>query len=117
MRELLPVTPGAEEQTLRKFVLVGECKWAMNARNRNELSRNRVDVRKRVEKLITDFLGCHRRMCVATANDLKLSDSPARRGPCAEGGKAEAGSTGRDAQASSLQRMVRRSGDSEGVIE
>ena len=50
-------------------------------------------------------------------NDPKLSDSPARRGPCAEGGKAEAGSTGRDAQASSLQRMVRRSGDSVGGIE
>ena len=44
---------------------------------------------------------------VATPNDPKLSDSPARRDPCVEGGKAEAGSTGHDAQASSLQRMVR----------
>ena len=52
-----------------------------------------------------------------TANDPKLSDSPARRGPCMVGGKAEAGSTGRDAQASSLQRMVRRSSDSEGGIK
>ena len=45
-------------------------------------------------------------------NDPKLSDSPARRDPCAEGGKAEAGSTGHDVQASSLQRMVRRIGSS-----
>ena len=43
-------------------------------------------------------------------NDPKLSDAPARRDPCAEGGKAEEGSTGHDAQASSLERMVRRCG-------
>ena len=40
-------------------------------------------------------------------NDLKLSEPPARRDRCMAGGKAEAGSSGRDAQAGSLQRMVR----------
>ena len=52
-----------------------------------------------------------RDLCRAAVNspiDPKLSDSPAWRDPCAGGGKAEEGSTGHDAQASSLERMVRR---------
>ena len=49
----------------------------------------------------------HKKRGVAP-NDPKLSDSPARRDRCTAGGKAEAGSSGRDAQASSLERMVRR---------
>lgn len=56
------------------------------------------------------FVLCCEGKCGLWPNDPKLSDSPARRGPCAgEGGegKAGAGSTGHDAQASSLQLMVR----------
>ena len=56
------------------------------------------------------FIDVHSRGREETPNDPKLSDSPARRDPCVEGGKAEAGSTGHDAQASSLERMVRRCG-------
>ena len=43
-----------------------------------------------------------------TPNDPKLSDRRARRDGCVAGGKAEAGSSRRDAPAGSLQRMVRR---------
>ena len=38
-----------------------------------------------------------------TPNDLKLSDSGVRRGTCMVGGKAAAGSSGRDSRAGSLQ--------------
>ena len=46
---------------------------------------------------------------VATPNDPKLSERRVRRDGCAAGGKAEAGSSRRDAPAGSLQRMVSRS--------
>ena len=54
------------------------------------------------------------RMCGVSPNDLKLSDTPGWRGPCAaggEGGGQEAGAV--TAGRVRLQRMVRRCGSSE----
>ena len=72
----------------------------------------KTSLMRRIASRLSSFIGCAYRVKKESAcespNDPKLSDAPARRDPCAAGGKAEEGSTGHDAQASSLQRMVRR---------
>ena len=53
------------------------------------------------------------RTCVATPNDLKLSDGGGQARPLHGGGKAAAEAAGVTGRSRSLQRMVRRCGDSE----
>ena len=54
---------------------------------------------------------------LATPNDLKLSDRGGTARPLHGGGKAAAEAAGVTCRSGSLQRMVRRSGDSVGGIE